>query len=53
MATNNRIRAAYRTFLKDLWKKINKKNTEPSARNHTETSAWWLELRIQAQNNND
>ena len=45
LATYKRIREAYRIFLKDMWKKISKKNVQECDKNQTGTSAWWIELR--------
>ena len=45
LATNSRIREAYRIFLKDMWKKIFKKNHQTLDHNLTDTSAFWIGLR--------
>ena len=39
LATNHRIREAYRTFLKDMWKKICRKTKNEEVADETETSA--------------
>ena len=44
LATYRRIREAYRIFLKDLWKKMCKRNEQEFDNNQSETSAWWIAL---------
>jgi len=43
--TNSRIREAYRTFLKDMWKKMCKEKNQILDNSSTETSAFWIGLR--------
>jgi len=43
--TNSRIREAYRTFLKDMWKKICRETNQIPDNSSTETSAFWIGLR--------
>ena len=47
LATNHRIREAYRTFMKDMWKKIcwKTENEEGDDETSTSTSAFWIQLR--------
>jgi len=45
LTTNHRIRVAYRTFLKDMWKKIFAKKKQNLTCHQTDTSAWWIDLR--------
>jgi len=45
LATNSRIREAYRTFMKDMWKKIFKQTNQTPDTNLTETSTFWIILR--------
>jgi len=47
LATNYRIREAYRTFVKDMWKKIcwKTENEQGDDETLTSTSAFWIQLR--------
>ena len=45
LATNSRIREAYRTFMKDMWKKIFNQTKQTPDHNRTDTSAFWIGLR--------
>jgi len=45
LATNQRIREAYKTFLKDMWRKMIKRSPQIQNHNLTDTSAFWIGLR--------